>query len=54
MREAVAGAHLPVPKFLPTINPTTLLTILDVISRSEATRNLIIKQIVKDFSLRSK
>jgi len=36
------------------INSTTSLTILDVISRSEAPRNLIIKQIVKDFSLWSK
>jgi len=32
-------------------NPTTSLTMLDVISRSEATRNLIIKQVVKDSSL---
>jgi len=37
------------------INLTTALTILyviDAISRSKATRNLIIKQVVKDSSLR--
>jgi hypothetical protein len=50
---AFAG-HVDDAIFLEYSNPTTSITSLDVISRSEATRNLAINQIVKDFSLRSK